>query len=753
MLRAAVGRLAAVTPIVLALIAALTPQPGLADDGATAAPPSPSVRIAWTDTPPVIDGVPDDAVWESAAVVDDFQQITPVSGAVPTQRTVVRILTDQSTLYLAAYCYDDDPGGIVANRMSRDAVVFYDDRFQVVLDTFHDRQNGILFEITPVGARRDVLIEGEAFSIPWDTIWQGRTSRDSRGWYAEIAIPYQSLNYDQEADVWGINFARDVRRNGERIRWADPAPQRFLNDLGNAGTIEGMRGVGSALGLDVVPAMALSYENGFVAESNPTPPPDELAAKVDDFEALPSGDIFYKVLPSLTATLTANTNFGETEADTRQVNFSRFAIAFPEKRDFFLQDALIFEFAELTNDATGTPSNGQPFQSRRIGIAQPDPDELRFEQGEILFGGKLAGRVGPVKLGLLHTLVDELGGVSRQNLTVARGAVNVLRESSLGMIVTNGDPDGRIDNTLVGADFLYRNSVFRGDESLTGRLWFQRSFSSDRSGDEFAWAAGVSYPNDLRFWRLDFLEIGEGFNPALGFVNRSDIRRYEGEYRYRIRRPGYIRTIDFELLGNLTTDRSDRPESGLLRVTPLQYENVYGGFVDFRAQYRFERPTFDFTLPGGLDVSAGTYHWADGQVELRGSKNWPLTASLILGGGQFFDGERVYATPRVEWRPSEHFLLDLRYELRQTWLPQESGATHLVVGEIAFFFTPDISWRTLVQYDNVSDSVGINSRLRWIVEDGREIFVILNQGAEIIDGEWRRGVTQPFAKIAWTFRF
>lgn len=709
----------------------------------------PSVEIVWTDTPPKIDGRLDDEVWKRAALVDDFTQVIPIPGSAPSQRTEVRFLTDHENLYIAAWCWDTDPSAIIANRMVRDGFLFFDDRFQIVIDTFNDHQNGYSFEVNPVGGRRDVLLEGKAFSLSWDTIWEGKAHIDSRGWYVEMAIPYQSINYDPKGDVWGLNLSRGIRRNNEELRWADPVPQRFAADLGNAGELTGMRGVGSGLGLDVVPSLSLGYEDGVVRDRSVPPAETE----VDDFSAKPSGDVIYKVLPSLTATLTANTNFGETEADIRQVNFTRFAVAFPEKREFFLQDALIFEFAELTDDFTGTPTNGQPFHSRRIGIAQPDPDVLDFVPGDILFGGKLTGRVKGVKLGMLHTLVDDLSGVSKQHLTVGRVAVNVLEESTVGMIVTHGDPNGRIDNTLGGADFVYRNSSFRGDQTLLGKLWFQKSFSSDASSNEFAYAAGIAYPNDLVNWRLNYKEIGENFNPALGFVNRTGIREYDGEYRYRIRRSGYFRTFDFELRGGLTTDRSNQVESGNVRAIPLRFENRYAGRMEVLFQHTFEHPSQDFTLPDGLTVAAGAYHFEEASIRLNGSRNWPLTGDLTLAGGEYYDGTRIALIPEVEWRPSKHWLIKGRYALHETWLGGQRGRIHIFRGQIAIYFTPDISWTTLVQYDNATDSVGVNSIFRWIVQDGRELFVVLNQGAEIIDGDLKRGVTHPLVKLAWTFRF
>ncbi|NQZ96653.1 MAG: carbohydrate binding family 9 domain-containing protein [Myxococcales bacterium] len=697
--------------------------------------------MAWTDTEPVIDGHLDDAVWEEAAVVGDLTQVVPVTGTAPTQHTEIFVLTTKEALFFGARMHDTNPEEIVANVMVREGFVFFDDRFQIVIDTFHDHQNGYSFEVNPNGSRRDVTLEGKAFQFSWDTIWFAQVSVDDEGWTVEIKIPYQSINFDPESDTWGINFSRGIRRNSEEDRWADPHPQRFPSDFGNAGIMEGMLGIGQGLGLDVVPAATFRHID------DPLTPEEDTRA---DF----SGDVFYKMTPSLTATITANTNFGEIEADSRQVNFSRFAIAFPEKRDFFLQDGLIFGFGELTvQDLAQSPENGRPFFSRRIGIAQPDPDVDLFEPLDILFGAKVTGRVGNrVKLGLLHTLIEAFEDIDKQNLTVGRVAMNVLGESSIGLIGTYGDPEGRVDNGVVGADFLYRNSFFLGDKTLTGSAWFQRSFTSGEDRNESAYGGTLKYPNDIVNWKLGFKEIGEGFNPALGFVNRPGIRQYDGTYRYRVRRTGYLRTFDMKVEGRLITDRDDTVETAKLLLVPVSIENSLGGRIDFRYRHNFDRPLKDFPIPGNVVIPKGSYHYNQGAVKLSTSRNRPIAIDLTLGGGQFYDGTRLFAIPHLTWRPTPHWLFEASYEVRDISLPGGDSLTHVARGTIGVFFNPDISWQTLVQYDNVSNSIGINSRFRWIIQDGRELFLVLNQGLDVEDGV-QRGRTEPLVKLSWTFRF
>lgn len=708
--------------------------------GASAEMERPRVRVVWTDTPPEIDGHLDEEVWQKAALVEQLTQVVPITGAEPSQRTEFRILSTKEALYFGIRAHDSEVDRIITNRMIRDGDLSYDDRVHVVIDPFHDRQNGYSFEVNPAGARRDALLEGKAFTISWDGIWYAKTSIDEEGWSAEIVLPYQSLNYDPDGDTWGLNLGRGIPRDNEDIRWADPHPARFPADLGNAGVLEGMRGAGQGLGLDVVASLSTRYINDPFTNTSKS-------------ETDPSGDIFFKILPSLTASATANTDFGATESDVRRLNFSRFAISFPEKREFFLQDALIFEFAELSDSFTGTPENGSPFFSRRIGIIQPDPLVDFFVPVKLLAGGKVTGRVDRFKVGMLSTLVDHYAETSRQNLSVGRVAANVLEESVVGAIVTHGDPDGLVDNTVVGADFLYRNTNFIGDSALTGSAWFQHSFTSDLHGEQFAYGANLAYPNDIINWAVGYKELGENFNPELGFVNRPNIRQYDGKFRYRFRRNGLIRTVDLQTEGILITDRSNLVESGSLRITPVKIETGSGVRLEISYQHTFERPLSDFELPGRQLVRAGAYHYEEAAIKLRGSRNWPLTGDLVIGGGEYYGGTRLLVIPSLEWRPSKHWLIGINYSMSDIRLPTSNSITHLVIMRAETYFTPDISWSNLIQYDNVSNSIAINSRLRWIIRDGREVIVLLNQGIEELDGDAKRGRTEPFIQVSWAFRF
>lgn len=723
-----------------ALLAAVLAMPALASDLDSEAA-RPSIQIGWTRTPPKIDGRIDPEEWRDAARVDGLTQALPDEGAAATEHTEVFIMTDEDHLYIAARLWDSEPERIVANEMARDGDTGLDDRFGFTIDPFLDRQNGYFFQANANGARKDMLIEGNSFADSWDGRWYAKTTRDAQGWSVEFALPYRSINFDPEADVWGFNMARGMKRRDEIDRWADPSRERYLTAMGRAGNLVGMRGVRQGLGLQLIPAVTIRR-----VDDNAPPPP-----AIDDRERHytkidPSFDAFYKVTPSVTTALTVNTDFGETEVDERRVNLSRFALFFPEKRDFFLQDALIFEFGDLVE-------NGRPFFSRRIGLNQNGKPE------DILAGAKVTGRVGDVKFGVLDIVLDEHDRVDQQNLVVARAAVNV-GESTIGAIVTHGEPEANGSNTVFGTDFLYRNSNFGDNKTLRASLWAQGSMNDPDDGptadanaiDGFGYAFGgaISYPNDRHQWELFGRVFDEDFDPALGFVNRVGIREYGGNYRRRFRpTTPAVQTIDTRVDGSIITEQGKQIESGsfIWRAIELRNPVADGFLVEYQHRYEaVDRAFSSFTVP------QGRYHFDETTLRLFASQNRRIGGEFLVGYGSFFDGHRLRTLGDVTFRFSKHVQTGLVYSYDNLRLPNGDENIHLVRARLSLFFTPDISWVTLVQYDSVSDRIGVNSRFRWIIEDGRELFLVVNQGFETRD-ELVATRTAPLAKLQWTLRF
>ena len=742
-----------VGPLVVAILLAV---PAYAND----APRAHAVRVM---EPPVIDGILDDPVWQQAEVVSEFTQVVPVEGAEPSYRTEVRFLTTDRSLFISFRAFDPDPDGIVANLMGRGEFFFFDDNFTLVLDTFHDHRNGYFIQVNPHGGRRDGTFEGTSFEESWDGIWYAKARIDKQGWAAEIELPYQTFSFKPGVDTWGLNMTRRIRRFNEEIRWADPSVERIMVNMSQAGVLDGLSGADQGLGLDVVPS-------GIVRALN-----DPIGDDKQKVEVEPSFDARYRLLPSLTATVTANTDFSQTEVDSRQLNLTRFALFFPERREFFLQDSGIFTFGGLER------KNGQPFFSRRIGLAD-DGEAIR-----LWGGGKVTGRVGRFNIGILDIQQDNNAGVRDTNLSVVRMSANVLKESKVGFILTHGDPLSNDTNLLGGLDFNFRsNDVVKG-RVTTANVWLQGSFTGTSGGDysdrSSSFGGQVAYPNDIVNWELGYREIQQGFNPALGFVNRTDIRRYDLKYRYRIRpTDSPIRTVDAQVDGYLITDRDNNVESALINFRPLRIANQIDDNIELRIAHLYENPTDPFFITGHIGIPADDdHHFTSVIVKVNTSRNRKLHATLNVGYGAFYDGTAVRIAPTLSWRPSPHFLLAIEYDERQFFgiracsgavdnlgEPLECApdpdtgnstirttdfATRVARVRVKINFTTDISWETFVQYDNISDGIGAQSRFRWIIEEGRDLFLVVGQDFDASDGDFRVGKTETVVKLRWTLRF
>lgn len=714
---------------------------------------APTVHAVLVEEAPIIDAELDDPVWQKAEVITDLTQVEPLQGAPPTFRTEIRILTDGDTLFVSIHAFDPEPDKIVANRMARSELFFYDDYFSINLDTFHDHRSGFFFQINPVGGRRDATFEGDLFEENWDGIWYAKARIVESGWVGEMAIPFKTLGFVEGQDDWGLNLARRVRRFNEEDRWADPTIQRLSVNMAQAGNLTGMSVARVGIGLDVVPALSAGALH------------DEFKNR-DKLITEPSFDAFYRVLPSVTASVTANTDFAQTEVDDTQVNLTRFALFFPEKREFFLREKGLFDFGGLDNE------NGIPFFSRRIGLA-PDLDPIRLHGG-----GRVTGRVGRYRIGLLDMQQDGNQGFDDTNLAVARVSATVLEESAVGMILTHGDPASEEENLLAGADVNFRSSRLVPDRSISLNGWVQQDFRGDAYGDRStAFGGSVVYPNDRVNFKLKYKEIQKGYDPAMAFVNRTDMRGYEGEYRFRWRQTGgSVRMFDVLTTANLFTDRDDVPETAAFNFSPIRVTSQVEDLFEMKFIYLYDNVPRPFFISPHIGIPPREYHGYSGLAELTTSLHRPFRVKLTGSAGTFYDGWGVRVAPLLEWRPSRHWLLSIEYDERQFFdydackgSTQGTGecrrgadepfrrhtgfATRLARARVQIAFNTEVAWSTVVQYDNLSNGLSAQSRLRWIIEPGREFFIVVGQDFDATPGDLRVQKTRPVAKLRWTFRF
>ncbi len=692
-----------------------------------------SIDIPRLARPPSIDGRLDDGEWEGAARIVDLTQFQPGNGEPPSDATEFLVGYDDDNLYVAGRFADAEPARINRSQLVQGQLVLNDDYLQILLDTYHNKRTGYVFFMNPNGVQRDGLLLGNTTgmgaNMDWDGIWEGRAAVGAGGWSGEVALPFKTLSFDPRSEVWGLNLIRSVRRRREDVAWSH-SNRRLTMD--NAGEIRGLRGLRQGRGLDLIPTLALSQR-------------DALAVGGSTSIGKPSLDAFYRITPALTAALTLNTDFSATDVDDRQVNLTRFSLFFPEKRDFFLEGAEVFEFGGLTQ-------NGRPFFSRTIGLS------ARGEPIDLDAGAKLTGQVGRMTLGTLAVRQEASGTVPARDLFVGRAYVTLGEQSTLGAIATHGDATADRDNALVGVDLNLRDRrLFDGDVAIA-RAWAQRSSTEGLDGDDGAWGVSLEYPNDWLTAAATFIEIGENFRPALGFVNRAGIRQVDlrADYRRRFASGGALRSwvggIDLQQVET----RAGQLESRRLAVTPFTFDTQPGDQLSLdlvRATELLSRP---FLLPGSLAVAPGNYDFDRVRLYGQSSASRAFAVNADLETGRFFDGRRLDTRFGLQWRPSPHFYLNAQYQTNDIELPgsgrEFTARLYSLAANVAF--DVEWAWLNVAQYDNVSRRLGLNSRLRWLPAAGQAVYFVVNY-------DWREDAfdrLQPFLaettlKFSYTFRY
>lgn len=706
-----------------------------------------------------IDGVLDDEVWSQALLVDDFHQYDPVEYAEPSQKTEVWIYYTEEALYIAHHFWEDDPSLISANILRQGQGLQADDLLAVILDPYLDRRNGYRFEVNANGVRWEGLFQNiTSIDSSWDGIWQTQASRDETGWYGEMRIPFQTISFNPDSDSWGINFRRAIRRNNESIAWV--SRNRQVNPS-IAGTITGLEGMQQGVGLDIVPSMLLRQDrvigpNGMTEQN---------------FE--PQLDVFYKITPQLNASLTLNTDFSAAEVDSRQVNLTRFSLFFPERRDFFIRDSDIFEFGQIgtggfdQSAGAGNPAvpnvsaqNARPFFSRRVGLS-PSGSPI-----DINAGAKLSGRIGDWNVGSLFISQgeDDAIGLEAQNIFVGRAALNVLSESQVGVIATSGDPQSNTDNNLLGVDFRYRNSRLSGGRAVQGVFFYQKTDTDGKSGDDASWGFGVSAPNN-QGWRgaYNYKRIEKNFDPAVGFVARTDMEDHALDFGYRhfFRPGGYARSIYFGYDGyqshDLTDGRVISSNMGL-RITA---NNNFGDGAFTRIMKSREILRRDFVINRSSDgsrqvvIPAGDYSFYENLLGLQLGNQRKISGRITTRFGDYYNGKRWQRGAGLNWRPTRNYDIGVNYTETEIDLPAGNFTVRLFTLNTRIAFSSTLSWSNLLQYDNVSEVMGFNSRLHWIPQAGRQAFLVFNYGLQDFDKDNTFVSTGAdiSLKFNYTFRF
>jgi hypothetical protein len=699
-------------------------------DFTTYRPTAQATRIEASQAP-VIDGDISDHVWERAKLIGEFYQLEPQEGVAPAERLVVRVLYDENSLYFSIKA--DDPAPVTARIKQRDGSVDSDDFIRIYLDPDMTRRNGYIFEINPLGARREGLIQNNTDVLyEWNTIWSAKAKITPSGWTAEVAIPFRSLSYGSRSD-WGFDLFRMVRRKNERIRWSSIRKTIQTVDITHGGTLTGIERIRPGLGLDVQAFALTRYRQVWDKPGNGT-----------GISFRPSGNLFYKLTPSLTGTLTYNTDFSDAPLDQRKVNISRFSLFYPERRDFFLQDAAAFEFGGQTLSVNNDP-NAAPFFSRRIGIVNGEPVN-------ILGGAKLSGDYEGIGIGALSVVTASGAGVGEQVLSAARVTMPVLSESKLGLIVTSGNPTGESRNTVLGGDFQFHDSTMFGNKVVQGDFYYERSFDN-KAGQDDSFGVNFNFPNEPWKGWFKFKQVGTNFDPALGFVSRPGIREYQGAIARRERFDGSaIRWWEVGSWWDVTTGLDNSVQS----FYPFDYWTgmlTEAGDFFMIEVWRDSETVPSFSLPHGIVVPAGKYSFDVLHLRSETAPGRFLYGQFDIQYGGFFGGTLLQTDANLNINPNDTFTVGVRHIMQQISMPAGAVAIQVLSFDTSVNFTPDMQVRGQLQYDNISKNLELSLRYRWEFQPGTELLVVLGDDATLEGRYYQSRVSQLSVRLGKTFRF
>ena len=722
-----IQRLLVITSIQLFAVLAATAQPSV-----TAAVPPAAANVATAShavQAPTIDGdVLGDPAWAQATPITTFWQEQPDEGQPASERTEVRVVFTADTLYIGAVLYDSDPSGIVVSDARRDAPMDDTDSFQMILDTYRDRQNGFVFGTNPAGVEYDGQVtnegqgggglgfgqmqsggSGSGFNINWDAAWTVRAKIGEHGWSAEFAIPFRTLRYPAGASqTWGVNFQRNIRRRNERAYWA-PIPRQFnLYRLSLAGSIGGVQ-TPALRNLRITP-----YALGNQLASGEVPVDAET-----DFDF--GGDLKYGLTPSLTLDATINTDFAQVEVDDQQVNLDRFTLFFPEKRPFFLENAGFF--------SVGNPGEVDLFFSRRIGIGD------NGEAIPIMGGGRVSGKAGKFNVGLLNMQTSEFDDiVPSTNFSVARVSRDLPNRSSIGGIFTNRVAMG----DLAGDDEHGRTYGLDGKIGI-GMTTVVSAFAAKTETpgvDESDHAFNVRSQTNRPQWdfNVGYQEVGSEFNPEVGFLSRRGYRKPDAMLMTR------FRPKDFINIQELRPHATFRGFWGLdgFQETGFMHLDNHWQFRDSSEVHTGMNLTREgvrtpFEIYPGVFVPPGTYDHAEAQLVGMTNQGAPISISMRATIGGFFGGDRLTLNPTLRMRAGDALTAQIDYQRNDIALPGGAFVTNLVRTRVSYSFTSRMFTQALVQYNDRADLWSMNFRFGWLQAANTGLFVVYTDTRGLYD--------------------
>jgi hypothetical protein len=663
------------------------------------------------DEPPIVDGRLDEEMWQAAAPLANFVQADPFQGQAGSEATEVRILYDEEAIYVGVTLHDSDPSLIITTDTRRDAGLGEMDSFQMIFDTFHDKQNGFVFGTNVAGIQYDAQVRSQGDpATSWDGSWDVATASSEEGWTAEFRIPLRTLRYGPAPQTWGVNFFRNIQRTRERTYWSPLQREYDLGRLSSAGELRGLQ-LPTPRNFKLLPYGVSSADRNF------TP------GAATDLDAEFGLDAKFGVTPSLNLDATYNTDFAQVEVDTQQINLTRFNLRFPEKRPFFLENSGLF--------TVGKNNELDLFFSRRIGL---DEDGSLVP---IRGGGRLTGKAGGMNVGVLNMQTDDSGLRPANNFSVLRVSRDLRNRSGVGAMFVNRTATG----DLARANDWNRTWGVDGrlgiGEHFTMAGFSARTETPGLTGRNYAYNVDSEYDNGRHRAGFEYGQTGEDFNPEVGFLeNEEGYRRMLFRFHETMRQEK-IRSWGFrEWQPHVNYTRYDYLDGGL-NNSELHIDNHWdwenGNRVDTALNGSWEGFREPFQIYPGVIVPVGEHGGLRFKLNSNTDRRKWIYARLQWDVGRFLTGDQNSPTLQVTMRDGGRFTVDTTWAYRGISLPEGSFRTNLGNMRITYNFSPSVFVQSLVQYNDRTRRWSTNMRFHWLETAGTGLFVVYNN-TEGLDG-------------------
>ena len=680
------------------------------------------IEIRRTTAPIVIDGILDEPAWALADSAYNFKQYFPYDTSLAVAQSVARILYDDEFIYVSGIMKNPEGSrDYITPSLRRDFRGEANDSFSIILDAFKDNTNAVLFGINPFGVRREGLIanggSGDgAFSLDWDNKWFGEAKQYDGYWVAEMAIPFKTLRFSEDQTQWNVNFYRIDSEYTERSTWSPISRNFSIVNLGTMRTLnwdEPTKKPGS--NISFIPYIAAGTRKDF----------SDGDLSDDSFDA--GFDLKFAVTPSLNLDVTVNPDFSQVEVDQQVTNLDRFEIFFPERRQFFLENADLF--ADYGTRTT------RPFFTRRIGVAR-DENTGQNVQNSIPVGARLSGKVNDdLRLGFLSMQAgrDESIGLPSYNFSVLSLQQQVFDRSNVSFLFVNkqtfetdyDDTNFSEWNRTVGLDY----NLLSPDNRWSGKAFYHQSIDEIQPDDAFATGFDLSYGVPKFSASIFSQAVGANYNPEVGFVRRRNIRQLNGNARYSffpnnsgIQRhgPGF----DFDMVGNSEFGMLDWDVNLLYDVF---WKNSSRFNLRLRKQYTYLFNGFDPSGTGGIRLPSDTDYTTHLIIaSFQSDQRKAVSYRLSTRSGEYFNGGRINleGSINIRYQPLGFTSIDFAYNRIRLPEPYSDANLILVGPRFDFTFTKKLFWTTFVQYNSQIENLNINSRLQWRFAPVSDFFLV-----------------------------